>query len=124
MQLDVFLFPSGLNETLRAVSPSTIIFYPPDPLVIEIETAGRYSDVTWLKDSHAPGTIDGFPNSFTHFKNIYYVPRSYRANQGRYVVELVTYYVPPRLLDLPRVEFNVIAYGKVIVMAHKHVTIN
>ena len=118
------MFPSGLDQTIKAVSPSTMIFYPPDPLVIEIEATGRYSDVTWLKDNYAPGGIYGFPNSFSHFKNIYYVPRSYRANQGRYVAVLSYYKVPPRLSDLPKVEFSVIAHGKIFVMTHTHVTIN
>lgn len=70
-----------------------------------------------------PGNAYGFPNSFTHFKNIYFVPRSYRECEGRYKVTMNNYYNRPR----QHIYFSVLAYGKLIIvtyamMIYKHIT--
>ena len=105
---------SGDILTLKALSSPLVHFRPPDPFWIEIETAGYFFANIWLKDGtynpYAPG-VYGFPDSFIHFREIYYVERSFHAHQGRYSVYQLTFYNTPSISRLPSIHFDVVLNG-------------
>ena len=46
------LFLSGETLTINRVSPKAIILRPPEKLVIEVETTGRYEAILWSRNGN------------------------------------------------------------------------
>ena len=46
------MFLSGETLTISRVSPEAIILRPPEKLVIEVETTGRYEFISWTRNGN------------------------------------------------------------------------
>lgn len=76
--------------TIEAISPSLIIIHPPEKLVLEIKTAGRYSSIEWRKNGIVAGQ-SSFPvsaQSFAQFGEVYVVENTATEDLGVYDVIL------------------------------------
>lgn len=103
------VFSLGNILTLKALSPPIIIFRPPDPFWIEIESAGYFVANSWVKDMNS--FEPSVEYSFIHFHEIYYVERSYHVFQGRYTVRQITFFDESSISPPQNLHFDVIAHG-------------
>lgn len=82
---------------------------PPEKLVLEIQTHGRFFALEWRKDGNYPGSPGFSAGSFTHFNEVYYIENASAVHVGRYEVRLIpfngTAQVPPSVI------FDVISHG-------------
>lgn len=102
-----FTFTEGENLTMQALSPSIIILRPPDELVLEIQTSGRFFALEWRKD----GASSGFDaNSFAHFSEVHYVENTSAVHLGRYEARLIPFNGSAQVSPLPIV-IEVILHG-------------
>ena len=81
--------------SLKAISPATpaiIILSPPEKLVLEVSTAGRYNFIQWQRDGNtAGGSSSAFPvvpsENYAHFTEIYVKDATTMDDLGVYEVE-------------------------------------
>ena len=85
---------SGETLTLEAVSPSTVILSPPEKLVLEVRTFGRYNFIQWIRNGNVAG-LSGFPAmtgvNYAHFTEIYVNDSTSMTDLGVYEVEMNTF---------------------------------
>ena len=64
------LFLSGETLTISKVFPEAIILRPPEKLMIEVETTGRYEAIFWSRNGNqfSPTMTDPF---FVRFPNVF-----------------------------------------------------
>ena len=98
---------AGENLTMEALSPPLIILKPPEKLVLEIQTSGRFFALEWHKD----GNYLGFSTpSFTHFGEVYYVENTRAVHVGRYEARLIPFKKSTQVPPSPII-FDVILHG-------------
>ena len=107
-------FPVSLGEvlSLEAVSPSTLIFTPPEELTLEVRAKGHYSSIQWSRNGIAAGS-ESFatsPQSFVHFGEVYNVGASTVEDLGAYDVVLDPAVKSSQSLPT-RLRFNVLLPG-------------
>ena len=93
---------SGETLTISRVSPQAIILRPPEKLVIEVETTGRYETILWTRNGirfsemMANSFFVRFPNVFptsselTNYFEIFVREPTTESDFGVYDVELDT----------------------------------
>ena len=76
--------------SLTRISPSVKVLRPPEPLVLEIITSGRYSSSVWARNGSSQGSSEfaPSPSAFVHFGDIYHVPSTSVQDLGVYDVTL------------------------------------
>lgn len=103
----------GNELMLQRVTPSRDVFLrPPDPLVLEVRTFGRYNFIQWVKDADPVG-LGNFRvtrSSFVHFGEAYVRSSTSPADYGVYEVELNTL---GGQQPVPEIDFAVVAQGTI-----------
>ncbi len=94
--------------TSEAISPSSIILLPPEKLVLEVRTTGRYFFTSWSRN----GIGTGLPGSFVHFGEVYVAENTTMEDLGRYEVVLNPAPSSDQILST-RIRFDVILPGTV-----------
>ena len=95
---------SGEFLTAEAISSPLIFLEPPNKLVLEISTTGRYFSTQWRRNG-IPAGLTGFTpssESFVHFGEIYSIENTTLEDVTAYDVKLLTYpnsaqVTPPQL---------------------------
>ncbi len=75
---------SGEILFLEAESPTTIILRPPEALVLQVRTSGRYLSIQWVVNGVIPTT----PERFVHFNEVYIRGTTTVSDLGLYEVSL------------------------------------
>ena len=89
------------------ISPELIFIHPPEKLVIEVRSRGRYSGISWDRPS---GSIDGA--LLSNYDEVYALGKTTEADYGLYQVVLLP--SPPTFQDIVPtsiLDFIVIAPG-------------
>ena len=94
------------------MSPSTVVLYPPDPLVIKVETTDRYAEV--IVSKYGPDGIKGLPYTLLSISSIgssrpRSLPIHANESEGVYYFLYWTDYITLSLFDLTSAPFNMIA---------------
>ena len=82
---------------------------PPEKLVLEIETSGRFRFVQWLRNGN-PAFLPGDAPNFVHFGEVFYDDETSMQDLGLF--ETVVEPAPNSGQPIPRVAFTVISPGK------------
>ena len=117
MPVDVIVTPTTIYNytgevlTTKAVSPPITILRPPETLMLEIRSSGRYDSIQWQRK----GEVINNPDSYTHFFEVYFSEDTTTADLGTYEVNALvlpsTSQVAPNVLT-----FLVIQFGKYIII--------
>ena len=101
----------GEHVTLERVTPFEVILNPPEKLVLEVTTTGRYNFIQWTKnrDPAGFGDFQVTADNFAHFGEIYVQEETSMDDITVYSVDLNVF----RAQRVPdKVYFAVIILGK------------
>ena len=111
MNLLVYIYFTGLSNTLERVSPQIIVLNPPEKLVIETRASGGYQQYDWIRNGNPFGS-SGFlvtPQEFPNFVEIFVHEPTTIDDLGVYEVDLTISAGQTQIQDL---QFFVTRYGK------------
>ena len=101
---------------MQRVTPSYVFLRPPDKLVLEIQSFGRYREIEWTKSGRYDfiGT-PRIPNEFTGFtlfREVFFVKTTtFRDTRARYFATILAYPYQRVLVRTRFFMFNVIQHG-------------
>jgi len=107
----VYMYFTGVTNTLERVSPQVIVLNPPEKLVIETRASGGYQQNDWSRNGIPFGSA-GFPvipQEFPNFIEIFVREPTTMDDLGVYDVDLQ---ISPGQTQTPAVQFFVTRYGK------------
>lgn len=102
---------TGESPSAVALSPPITIFRPPEKLVLEIVSTGRYFFIQWRRNGQAYQTGDFQPNDedFPHFVETYANEPTTLADAGLYQVIVFprSGQISPEIVNLTVIEFGI-----------------
>ena len=108
----LYIIFSGENPMGERVSPTSIVLVPPEKLMLEIRTSGRFFFVQWLRNGD-PLFLNNFAPNFVHFGEVFYDNVTTMEDVG--VFEAVVEPAPGSgVSEIPRLNFNVISPGRAV----------
>ena len=102
---------SGENPTGEPVSPTSIVLVPPEKLVLEIRTSGRFWFIQWLRNADPLFLFNNAPN-FVHFGEVFYDDETTMDDLGLF--ETVVEPAPNSGQPIRRVDFTIVSPGKAV----------
>jgi len=111
LNLLVYMYFTGLSNTLERVSPQIIVLNPPEKLVIETRASGGYQHHDWIRNGNPFGS-SGFPvtpQEFPNFVEIFVREPTTVGDLGVYEVDLT---ISAGQTQIPDLQFFVTRYGK------------
>ena len=107
-------YPSYLfideNVSIEPVTPTTIIITPPEKLVLEIKTTGRFWFIQWRRNADPLFLPNDAPN-FVHFGDIYYTNMTTMQDLGIYEAVLEPDFGGTGIQYVMRIAFAVFPRG-------------
>ena len=107
----MYIYFTGVTNTLERVSLQVIVLNLPEKLVIETRASGGYQQYDWTRNGDPFGSM-GFPvtpQEFPNFVEIFVREPTTTGDLGVYEANLV---IAPGQIQIPDLQFCVTRYGK------------
>ena len=104
----IIIFYAGESPTSEPVSPTSIVLVPPEKLVLEIRTSGRFFFIQWIRNANPVFLFNDAPN-FVHFGEVFYDDETSMQDLGSF--EAVVEPAPNSGQPIRRVDFTVMSSG-------------